>query len=59
MPARRCDARARAAVVPDFTFDLNHIKDVFGSDMVKEWFFRYVRRHLGDDKGDRWQDTHL
>lgn len=43
----------------DFTFDLNHIKDVFGSDMVKEWFFRYVRRHLGDDKGDRWQDTHL
>jgi hypothetical protein len=27
--------------------------------MVKEWFFRYVRRHLGDDKGDRWQDTHL
>jgi hypothetical protein len=27
--------------------------------MVKEWFFRYVRRHLGDDRGDRWQDTHL
>ncbi|MGB3446343.1 MAG: hypothetical protein WBA48_06575 [Xanthobacteraceae bacterium] len=43
----------------DFVFDLNHIKDVFGSDMVKEWFFRYVRRHPGDDKGDRWQDTHL
>jgi hypothetical protein len=43
----------------DFAFDLNHIKDVFGSDMVRACFFRYAHRHLGDGKGNRWQDTPL
>jgi len=29
---------ATRADVPDFAFDLNHIKDAFGSDMVKKRF---------------------
>jgi hypothetical protein len=51
--------RAADLRVADFAFDLNHINDVFGSDMVKEWFFRYVECDGGDGKGDRWQGTNL
>lgn len=45
--------------VPDFAFDLNHINDVFGSDMVKEWFFRYVRRNACTEWCGWFQDTYL
>lgn len=45
--------------MPDFAFDLNHINDVFGSDMVKEWFFRYVRRNARPEWCGWFQGTYL
>lgn len=45
--------------MPDFAFDLNHINDVFGSDMVKEWFFRYVRRNARTEWCGWFQGTYL
>jgi hypothetical protein len=47
------------AEIPDFAFDLNHINVAFGSDMVKEWFFRYVRRGACRERGCWFQGTYL
>jgi len=38
IPATSRAGFATRADVPDFAFDLNHIKDAFGSDMVKKRF---------------------
>lgn len=55
--ARGSGLPPRRRVVTDFAFDLNHIKDVFDSDMVSVAIFRYVRRHSGGCDNDWWQDT--
>jgi len=57
--AERSQDRFVPTEMPDFTFDLNHINDVFGSDMVKEWFFRYVRRNARPEWCGWFQGTYL
>jgi hypothetical protein len=57
--ARGSGRPPRRRVVADFAFDLNHINDAFGSEMVKEWFFRYVRRNARTEWCGWFQGTYL